>query len=154
MALRPPDFDMANLSTQRRLAPLAVGYLFAVGAIIGGLWTLYSDYSFVRGSAVVQGELIGVPHEHRTGGFRNPHTEYRVKYQFRVDGLDYRGEDSIRAEPKIRTITVHYLRSDPSINKAELPQLWISWGCLIAGVFIGGAMIEERRRRQRSARPQ
>jgi hypothetical protein len=120
--------------------------------LFGGMWTLYSDYTFVWGSAAVEGELIGLPFEHLTGGYRNGHKEYRVKYRFSVNGQDYRGEDSIRAEPKLRTITVHYMRSDPTINKGELPQLWVGWGCLVIGIMLGGGMIEEGRRRRRAAR--
>jgi len=148
MSIRNRDQESATQSGSKRLAPLAVGWLCAVGMLIGGVWTLYSDYTFVWGSAAVEGDVIGVPLDHRTGGFRNAHTEYRVKYRFSVDGREFRGEDSIRAEPHGRTITVHYMRSDPAINKADLPQLWVGWGCLIGGVFIGGAMIEERRRRR------
>ncbi len=113
------------------------GFFYKAGALLflfGGLWSLWSDYSFVWASSQTIGIVTSPPVSHTVGGRRTRHTEYYVDYAYKVAGQHYSGRDSVRTPPSSQSITVYYQRTVPSNSKVELPETWVGWGFSVIGL--------------------
>ncbi len=65
-------------------------------------------------------------------------TRYEVTYSFEVDGKRYRGDDSIRSEPRVAATTVYYDPNDPNDNglSKRKDEAWVFVGLALA--VVGG----------------
>lgn len=97
-----------------------------------GLYCLWNDYSFLHNYSTATGILNSTPSPHTSGTRKHRRTEYFVRYTFTVNGRNYSGTDEVDAHPPTH-LTIYYNRSDPTINRAEYPKVWIGWSLVGLG---------------------
>jgi hypothetical protein len=133
----PPHSHKAPSKASKKYSLRFEDYWYRGGALIfliGGLYCLWDDYSFLHNSSTTTGILNSTPSQHTSGTRKRRRTEYLVSYTFTVNGRNYSGKDEVDTHPPTH-LTVYYNRNDPTNNRAEHPEIWIGWTLAALGAF-------------------
>jgi len=128
--IRPRSTPDSNLSLTKTLFILFGG----LAMLLSGLWFGFREQAFIRSCETTTGKASSEPVERRFFVNHAEQIKYSFHYTFTVGQKSYEGWTDSADDPS-ETVTVYYVRTNPTENRIGEPEPTLGWRFAGLGVF-------------------